>query len=70
MISRWTGHGHLPQPDGAEYRERERAAGEAPAGGEGLRGGSVVAEGGRGSSWAAVASPETGYGGGMASAAE
>ena len=45
-------------------------AGEAPAGGEGLQGGSVVTEGGRGSSWVAVASPETFFRGGTAAAAE
>ena len=59
-------HGHLPQPDGAEYREREGEAGEAPAGGEGLRGGLGVREGVLGYSGVAVASPETLLRGGTA----
>ena len=69
MICNPTAHGHLPQPDGAEYRERERGPGEALAGGEGLRGGLGVREGGRGNVWAAVASPEMHHSGGTASAA-
>ena len=58
-----TAHGHLLQPDGAKSRERERGPGEAPAGGEGLRGGLGVREGSRGYSGVAVASPETHHGG-------
>ena len=61
LIARSTAHSCRLCPDGTENREREGArgaAGEAPAGGEGLRGGSVVTAGGRGSSREAVASPE------------
>ena len=64
-----TAHGHLLQPDGEREQGKRGTAGEAPAGGEGLQGGSVVTEGGRGSVWAAVASPERHHSGSTASAA-
>ena len=66
LILRSTAHGHLPQPDGAEYREREGAAGAAPAGGERLGGGLGATAGSLGSGRAAVASPESLLRGGTA----
>ena len=47
LITRSTAHSRPRPPDGRELGEREGArgvAGEAPAAGEGLRGGSVASE--------------------------
>ena len=63
LINRSTAHSRLLQPDGAKNKERERGPGEAPAGGEGLRGGLGVREGVLGYSGVVVALPEAHHGG-------
>ena len=70
LINRSTVHSRLPQPDGEREQGQGEMTGELPAGGERPGGGLGATAGSLGSGRAAVASPETGYGGGMASAAE